>query len=452
MTALTKPARGLALASFVRNIGWNLVGQLAPLIAALVSIPILIHAIGTDRFGILSIGWMLIGYFSLFDFGLGRALTQIIAAKIACNQQRQVPVLLWTGLTMMFGLGLAAALILFAASDWIIFSILKIPPALQQEAKRSVMMLVPAIPFVVVASGLRGVLEARQAFKLANLVRIPTGVLTFVGPLLALPFSVSLVPIFCILTLLRLLTTGLFLIACRRIMPNFWQIKLSRKVLPKLFQFGGWMTVSNIVGPMMVNMDRLVIGAVLSISAVTYYTTPFEMILRALVVPGAIAGVCFPMFAEHAKNANSEKSREIYWRSTKYVLWFMLLMLAVILPFADTILALWLNREFARQSANVLRILAIGVVINGLAHIPFAFVQGIGAAKVTAQFHLIELIVYLPLLYFFIHLNGINGVATAWTIRAALDAVLLFSYAGKKLAAAPQPSLLAAGNHSGDAD
>lgn len=418
----------------MHNIGWNLIGQLAPLIAALLSIPILIKAIGTDRFGILSIGWMLIGYFSLFDFGLGRALTQIIAAKFADKEESQVPVLLWTGLALMFGLGLVAGGLLLVGGDWLIYSILKIPPALQEEARQSFLLLAPAIPFVVVSSGLRGVLEARQAFKLVNLVRIPTGVLTFVGPLLVLPFSRGLLPIFAVLALLRLLTTGLFILACQRVMRDFWHIALSEKALPELFRFGGWMTVSNIIGPMMVNMDRLVIGSVLSMAAVTYYTTPFEMILRALVVPGAIAGVCFPMFAEHAKSLNLAKTREIFWRGTRYVLWFMSAMLALVLPFAETILAVWLDQDFARQSANVLRILAIGVVINGLAHIPFAFVQGVGAAKVTAQFHIIELIVYLPLLYFFIHLYGINGVASAWTIRAALDAFLLFYYSGKKLA------------------
>lgn len=439
MTLSSTPARGAVLESFIRNIGWNLIGQIAPLIAALVSIPLLVKAIGTDRFGILTIGWMLIGYFSLFDFGLGRALTQIVSAKLANKEERQVPVLIWTGLALMFGLGLAAGVLLWTLGGWIIYSVLNIPPALQQEAQQSLTMLAPAIPFVVLATGLRGVLEARQAFKLVNLVRTPVGVLTFAAPLLVLPFSISLVPIFCILLLLRLLTTLFFVLACQRAMPDFWRMGFSAKVVPELVRFGGWMTVSNIIGPVMVNMDRLVIGAVLSISAVTYYTTPFEMVLRLLVVPGAIAGVCFPMFAEHAAHPDQAKSRAIFWRSTRYVLLFMLLMLLIILPGAELILKLWLNQDFARQSASVLKILAVGVLFNGVAHIPFAFIQGIGESKITAKFHLLELIIYLPLLYFFIHFNGINGVAIAWAIRAGIDAAMLFAYAHRKLrASAPQ--------------
>lgn len=433
MTSSNQPSSGLAIKPFIRNIGWNLIGQVAPLAAALVSMPLLIKAIGTDRFGILSIGWMLIGYFSLFDFGLGRALTQIISEKLATKNEEQVPALMWTGLTLMFALGVGASAVLFAMSEWIIYSALKIPENLQTEARQSFFMLVPSIPFVVLATGLRGVLEAKQAFKLVNLVRTPLGVLTFVGPVLALPFSNSLVPIFFILMVVRLLTALFFVIACNRAVDNFWRFEFSKNVIPALLRFGGWMTVSNIVGPIMVNMDRFIIGAVLSISAVTYYTTPFEIMVRLLIVPGAVAGVCFPMFAEHAKNMNVEKLREILWRSSKYVFFLMLFAVGIIFVFAEDILRIWLNEEFARNSATVLKILSVGILINGLAHIPFAFIQGMGESKVTAQFHLFELAVYLPVLYVAIHAYGIIGVAVAWCIRGTLDAYLLFSYSHKKL-------------------
>ncbi len=411
-------------------------GQVAPLVAALLAIPLLISHLGVDRFGLLSIGWMLIGYFSLFDFGLGRALTQIVAERLAAGRQQEVPALMWTGLTLMTLLGLLAGAILLALSDWIIYTALKVPPALRAEAKLSIMMLAPALPFVVVATGLRGILEARQAFKLLNLVRTPLGVLTFAAPLLALPFSNSLVPVFCILTAVRVLTTVFFVQACDKAMPDFRRFEFERGLLPELLKFGGWMTVSNVVSPIMVNMDRFFIGAALSVSAVTYYTTPFEMVLRVLIVPGAIAGVCFPMFAEAAKGGDRSRSRAIFWKSTRYALLFLALTCGFIFVFADNILHIWLGAEFAAKSALVLKILAVGIVFNGLAHIPFAFVQGIGLSRVTALFHLLELVLYLPMIYMLLHLWGIAGVALAWCVRVALDAALLFWYAQKRLMAA----------------
>ena len=417
----------LNMPRLLRNMGWNLLGQIAPMLAALISIPLLVRQIGNERFGLLSIGWMLIGYFSLFDLGLGRAMTQSIAARRAAQQP--VADIIKSGLALMLALGVLAALLLWASSDYLVYSLLNIAPALRAEAKTSLLLLVPAMPLVILATGLRGVLEAVQAFKLANLVRTPVGVLTFAAPLAALPFSSSLVPIFAILALLRVLTLLAFVWACYRAVPEFAHGKVSRQPLPDLLRFGGWMTVSNLIGPLMVNMDRLLIGAVLSMSAVSFYSTPQEMIMRALAVPGAIAGVCFPVFAA----SDAASSRRVFWQSTKAVAASMLLMLLLVWPLAEPVLRWWLNDEFARHSTPVLRWLAFGVALNGLAHIPFAYVQGIGQSKVTAQFHILELFVYAPLLYVFIYWQGIVGVAIAWTARAALDAACLFYYAGRRL-------------------
>jgi O-antigen/teichoic acid export membrane protein len=65
-----------------RNVVWNLIGGGAPMLVAVFCIPILAKGLGTDRFGVLALAWALIGYTSLFDLGLGRALTQLVAKKL----------------------------------------------------------------------------------------------------------------------------------------------------------------------------------------------------------------------------------------------------------------------------------------------------------------------------------------------------------------------------------
>src|SRR5260221_9740565 len=87
--------RGRLLA---RNTVWNLIGNGAPLIVAVFSIPILIQGLGKDRFGVLALAWTLIGYASLFDLGLGRALTQLVAKKLGAGEEREVPSIVWTSL------------------------------------------------------------------------------------------------------------------------------------------------------------------------------------------------------------------------------------------------------------------------------------------------------------------------------------------------------------------
>ena len=69
--------RGLAC-----NAVWNFLSLVGPMLVALGAIPVLIRTLGTDRFGILTLAWMLIGYCSLFDLGLGRALTKLVSEGV----------------------------------------------------------------------------------------------------------------------------------------------------------------------------------------------------------------------------------------------------------------------------------------------------------------------------------------------------------------------------------
>src|SRR6478736_3973802 len=99
-----------------RNAIWNLLGNAAPMIVAVVCIPILIRGLGKERFGVLTLAWALIGYASLFDLGLGRALTQLVARKLGAGEERGIPSLAWTSLLLMLLLGFAGTGIVFLIS------------------------------------------------------------------------------------------------------------------------------------------------------------------------------------------------------------------------------------------------------------------------------------------------------------------------------------------------
>ncbi len=50
-----------------RNTILNFAGLSAPMLVAIVSIPLLISGLGTDRFGVLTLAFAISGYFGVFD-------------------------------------------------------------------------------------------------------------------------------------------------------------------------------------------------------------------------------------------------------------------------------------------------------------------------------------------------------------------------------------------------
>src|SRR5579864_1683912 len=121
MTATPKNHNGHLTSGrlLARNAVWNLVGNGAPMILAVVCIPILLRGLGKDRFGILTLAWALIGYASLFDLGLGRALTQLVAKKLGAGEEKGIPTLAWTSLLLMSLLGLAGTACILLISPWL---------------------------------------------------------------------------------------------------------------------------------------------------------------------------------------------------------------------------------------------------------------------------------------------------------------------------------------------
>jgi O-antigen/teichoic acid export membrane protein len=414
-----------------KNVIWNLLSIGVPFLVALITIPILIDAIGKDRFGLLAICWMFVGYFSLFDFGLGRALTVLVARCLGENRQQQISGLVWTALTLMTLLGIIGFVIIFWLSPWLVGSVLKVPPELQEETLKAFHLLSLSIPLVIITVALRGVIAAYQRFDLLTAIRIPMGIFTFVGPVAVLPFSLSLYPIVAVLVLGRFLAVVAHFLLLFRIVPETRRrYSLDASQLRPLFGFGGWMTISNMVVPLMVSMDRFVIGAILSVTAVAYYTTPFEIVFRLLVIPTAVVAVLLPAQSTTLvieQHDDRKYSAELFNKGLSYIFITLFPLLLVISLFAYDGLKLWVGEEFASNGYQVMRWLALGALLYGLSLVPFSLVQSAGHPDWAAKLHLLELPIYLAVLWWALTHHGILGAAVVWTLRAWVDAVVLYS-------------------------
>src|SRR5260370_5089916 len=417
--------RGRLLA---RNVIWNLIGNGAPIVVAVFCIPILIRGLGTDRFGVLARGWALIGYASLFDLGLGRAMTQLVAKKLGAGEEREMPSLAWTSLLLMSLLGLVGAAVAVLASPWLVHRVLHIPGALQVEALGSLCLVGFSIPVVINTSGLRGLLEAYQRFALINALRIPMGVFTFAGPLLVLPFSRSLFPVVAVLFAGRLIAWAAHLLLCLRVVPALRsRITWRRSAVGPLLRFGGWMTVSNVVGPLMLYMERFVIGVLLSATAVAFYATPFEVVTKLLIISGAISAVMFPAFSLSGVQ-DPNRSSFLYRRAMGYTFAVFLPLTVLLMLGAKGGLVLWLGPDFAANSSRGAQFLLIGTFALGMATLPFALIQGLGRTDIPAKLNLAEIPFYATGLYWFIQRYGVTGAAGAWALRAVVDALLLLFF------------------------
>ncbi len=408
-----------------RNMVLNILGQGAPLVAAIFAMPILVKELGLERFGVLALTWTVLGYFSLFDVGLGRALTKLVAEKLGAAQEKEIPALIWTALLIMMIMGVIGAVLLGLVSSWLISQVLKIPEGLRDETLRSFFLLAIFIPIVICSIGLRGLLEAHQRFGVINAARINMGVLTFLGPLLVLQFSRNLFWMVALLGFGRLAECLFYLVISLHTMPALRRgIMIQRGAILPLFQYGGWVTVSNIVGPLMVYSDRFLISMSISMAAVAYYVTPYEIVTKLWFIPSAMAGVLFPAFSA-TSNQNPDRTALLFTRGVKVVFLILFPITLLMTSVAREGLDLWLGREFVDHSTRVLQWLTMAIFINSMAHIPYALIQASGRPDLTAKLHVLELPFYLAGVWWMIGACGIEGAAIAWFARVSVDTIIL---------------------------
>ena len=240
-----------------------------------------------------------------------------------------------------------------------------------------------------------------------------------------LPFSRSLTPFITVLLVGRLVALAIHLYFMVKVVPSLRDhLSFNYELTKPVLHFGSWITLSNVVSPVMMNMDRFFIGSLLSVAAVTYYAAPFEAVTKLLLLPGAVASVLFPAFALSFAG-DRDRMALLLSRGVKYVFLAVFPIVLVFIALAPELLGWWLGPVFAERSSVVLRWLAAGVFINCLVMIPSVLIHATGRPDVTAKFHLMELPLYLLAIWFLIRNYGIDGAAWAWSLRVALDSILI---------------------------
>jgi O-antigen/teichoic acid export membrane protein len=429
--------------SITRNTFLNFGGLSFPLLVGVAVMPIITHNLGPARFGLLGLTLALLEYSGLFDLGLGRATTKHVAEKLAMGDD-EVSHLVVVSILSQLAFGAVGGVAFALSAPLLANYVFVIPPEMKAEAISVFRVLGALIPATLLLVSLRGVLEAAHRFDLSNAVRIPSSLASFLIPAIASSKGYTLPAIMAMFFISRMVFCAASAIAVHKAFPTFrWSLPDDWSMLRPLLAFGGWMSVSNVVSPLLVYLDRFMLGAFVGLSAVGYYTAPFDGVVRMLIVPASLVNALFPSVSGMHATGDTTGIKRVFAKAVRNMTLILAVPAIVLLFFGPMLLRFWLGEAFAEQGGTAVRILAFGVLMNSLAHIPSSFIVAMGRPDVNAKFHMVELLVHLPIAYLLIHRLGVTGAAIAWTIRVTFDAGLLFT-AAARLLQTPLWQLLAA--------
>lgn len=397
-----------------KSILYSALGAILPAAILIISLPIIAEIYGIKKFGFITLIWSTLGVASLLDLGMARALTNYIAdvgpEKIDAA---------WPAILISF----IWASILAAFCFWLLpiyfNSAKELPVNLVIDLLSSVFWISLSIPFVIMFSLFRGVLEGFESFAEVAWCKFTMSILLtglIVFPLTSEPSVTYVALCFFLGRCSGCLLAGLITV-----------IKLPFKFrtnnLARILIFGGWSSLSALSSSVLVFIDRFVAGFYLQPIVYSTYSVMTDACQRFLILPGSVSAVLF----QSSSSASNEKQPKLIKSSLLYIALPFSFLCVFFQIWGMEILTWWLGNDFVFYDLQaIFGILLFGTFLNAVTHVPYSILQSRGYVAITGRLHVFELIVFAPFLIFAASYNGVHGIVLVWFLRILFDCIVQF--------------------------
>lgn len=410
--------RGLR-ADFIINLG----GAASSLLVMMVTVPLFVGQIGAARYGALSLIWILLGTMGFLDLGLSRAVVNILARTDHADRPTRERIFV-TALALNLAMGAVGGSVLIFGGIALFSHFISVPPAMLPEVNKAMPWVAALLPLALMNGVGIGCLESRDHFLAANLLQLAGTLAIQIVPLV---FAFAVSPKIDVVVPAAVMARGASVLI---VLAFAWRLERSGgwprpdlATTARLLRYGSWVSVSNIISPLLVSLDQMVLAAVLGVASVTYYAVPFSLVMKSQIVAAAVSRTLFPRMSR----APEDEARQLARRAVGGLCYSYGAMCLAGIFLMRPFLALWMGPGFAVPAAPLGQILLLGAWFNGLAFISFELLQARGRPHVPALLHMLEIGPFFAALWYMTHRFGPVGTALVWTLRMAIDSVLFMA-------------------------
>jgi O-antigen/teichoic acid export membrane protein len=389
-----------------------------------VSVPILVHGLGTARYGIFALASLVLGYAALLDFGLTPAVVRAIAIQTATSDRLAVSRIVGTAFTLFISLGLVGGAALFGIAHLIVDHLLHIPVDLQGDAY--FVLQITAIGFAtnLALTLFTAIPQGVQRLDVYSSRTIFLTTLTAIAQITAVKLGGGLRWVALATLAVNLLGFLIFVVVSRRLLPEVsFRPRLDRWAIHQLAGFGAMKFISQLAYLATYQLDRVIVAAFLPIAQVTYYAVPVTITQKFTLVQASFSTAIFPAASElHAVNAQ-ERLQRLYVTATKLMLALSLPLTILVALLAYPLMTTWLGQSFGTASAGILALLAVGYGLTLLTGVPALIADATGHPHWTAATSVVSAVINVSLTLYLVPRYGAIGAAWALVVNNAVQGV-----------------------------
>ena len=428
-----------------RNAWSNLLGAVVPALVMLVTVPLVVRGLGQAGYGVYSLVTAIVGYFAVMDINLTAGSVKYIAQHRARGDARQVAETLSFGLATYAAIGLLGALGIYLSAAWLIEAVFAVPAALRLEARATLQLAALAFLCGQLQIYLNSVPQSLMRYDISGRLEMAFGALlplVTVG-VLALGFGLFEV------ILLRVVASGIHALllwrAIRRLLPGWRWRWPAAGMRAALLRFSSWTFLSRFAALSYAHADKLVIGALVGVAGLAYFTVAATLANRVLGLSFRLSAVFFPAASALAARGELARLDAVYLKATRYVVYLNAAILVLLAVFAHRILGYWMDADFARHGAAILALMALSQFVDSLTSLPSLVNDGMGHPRVSGLFAMGRALAGLGLVYAGVAGWGIDGAAWGHLATSLLFATAFLVYVHGRTVPTPLRRLLVHG-------
>lgn len=411
---MTNPMIRFSIAQkIIRNTLFNFLGRFWALLVAFLLTPYIVSKLGVQAYGVWALVLAVTSYLGLLDFGIGTAFVKYVAEYEARRDYVALNTIVSTGFA--FYLAMSAVIVAFTlAFGSVILRLFRIPPELLADAWFVLVIAATILALSNAFSVFQGMIAGLQRLDMLNIITLVVSVPSIAGTILFLQLGYGLRGLIFNEVIVFILTTILLVLAAFRLLPGL-QLRLvlcTLTSLRKLVSYGLKVQISQLADLASSQMDKLLIGYFLGLSAVSLYELGSKVVLTGKRLSRVMVSAILPAASEIETRQDEETLRQLYIRGSKYLVLIAAPLMFFILAGAPSLIRAWLGPGYA-QSVLVIQFLSLGHLVHLLTGVGTAIAKGIGKPEYETQYTLLLLVLQTVLGLAFVIKMGFLGILIA---------------------------------------
>lgn len=403
----------------------NYVGQGWSAIMNIVFIPIYIHYLGLEAYGLIGVFAVVFTASTLLDAGMSatinREMARYLSGKLDIQRVRN---LLFSVEIICLILSILAILIGYPFS-WILGHYWISGNILGQHVIQTALYLMIATAVIRVIEGVfRGALLGLNHHVLMNGISILAVTTRSAGVIIPLAFlNASIITFFLWQLLISIIALFLFVLAVRLKLPRApITPKFDRFAIRELRRFAGGVMGATMLGVILSQIDKILVVQLVSLQQFGAYALATAVAAGLYQLTNPVSQSYYPRFTELFHR--SEATLAVAYHHANQTVALVTAPVAALLIFlGEPILQLWTgDPALAASAAPLLRFLAIGVFFHCAMYVPYALQLAAGWPRLAALTNTAAVMLFVPALLFTVPRFGPLGAAISW---ACLTGVML---------------------------